>query len=118
MSVSAEAREKLARLISPDSWTLHDTKGMEQRPEAQALLVNESLETADRIIESGLMASESWDRLEFFRAKDAVKRATSEYPWCTDIYGDVKHAVKCTYWPDAAISGHGCITQQAYRHRL
>jgi len=118
MTVSNEAREKLARLISPDSWTLHDTKGMEQRPDAQKLLVAQSLETADRIIESGLMANEDWDRAEYFRAKDAIKRATSEHPWCTDIYGDVKHTVKCTHWPDTAMSGSGCITQQAYRYSL
>mgnify|MGYP004490387925 CR=1 FL=1 len=118
MTVSAEAREKLARHIDSEAWILHDVPGMDQRPEAQKLLVQKSLEIADSIIESGLMASETWDRAEYFRAMDAIKRATSEYPWCTDIYGDVKHAVKCTYWPDTAMSGHGCITQQAYRHRL
>lgn len=118
MSVSQETREKLARHISPDSWILHDVPGMEQRPEAQALLVKDSLETADRIIESGLMASETWDRAEYFRAMDRIKRATSKYPWCTDIYGDVKHSVQCTFWPDTAMSGSSCITEQAYRYRL
>lgn len=118
MSASQELREKLARHISPDSWILHDVPGMEQRPEAQALLVKDSLETADRIIESGLMASETWDRAEYFRAMDRIKRATSNEQYCTDIYGDVKHAVKCRNWPDTAISGSGCITYQQVRYRL
>lgn len=118
MTVSAEAREKLARLISPDSWALYDTKGMDQRPDVQKLLVKASLATADRIIESGLMANKLWERAEYFRAVTQIKSATSDHPWCTDIHGDVKHAVNCMYWPDISVSGYGCVTEQAYRGRL
>lgn len=106
-------QEALARVIDPDSWKLYDHKDVQGRDKVQALLVQESMETAQNIIESGLMASLEWDRREYFRALERIKAGTSLRGYCyseSDILdGRAVHDPKCTYWPDTAISGSNCI---------
>lgn len=108
-------QEKLARVIDPDGWDMFDKIVKMGRKKKGKDLVEDSLELADTIIKSGLMASETWERKEYFNAMDRIKRATSGEVYCTNIYGDVKHSVKCTYWPDTAISGSGCISESSVR---
>jgi hypothetical protein len=106
-------QEKLARVIEPAAWELYDAAVKKGYKKQSKDLIRASMDTAQAIIESGLMASETWDRREYFSAMDRIKRATSGEVYCTGIYGDVKHSVKCPNWPDAAISGSGCIHQPA-----
>lgn len=108
-----EHQEKLARVIDPDAWRLHDNKDMKGRTKVQGFLVEESMEMAERIIESGLMSDLEWDRREYLRAKDSIKRTTSLSGRCESVEdmmdGYFKHTPACTYWPDGAIGGSGCV---------
>lgn len=113
MAQDMEHQEKLARVIDPESWKLHDNKDMKDRVNVKALLIKDSMNLAKRIIESGLMSDLEWDRREYLRAKDAIKRGTSRTGKCyevTDILdGYAVHDPKCDCWPDTAISGSRCI---------
>lgn len=106
-------QEALARVIDPDSWKLYDHKDVQGRDKVQALLVQESMDVAQNIIDSGLMASLEWDRREFFRARDRIIEGTSRRGYCYSEYdildGKAVHDPRCTYWPDTAISGSNCI---------
>lgn len=105
--------EKLARIVDPKSWELYDIPGMEKKDKVRKLLVRESLKVAKNIVESGLMASEVWERGEYYRAMARIKERTSKTGKCysvDDIFdGYFMHDPKCERWPDGAIGGTGCI---------
>jgi hypothetical protein len=76
--------------------------------------VTESRDVAQRIIDSGLMASFEWDRAEYIRARDYIKDHTSRRGYCYSVEdgldGYVMHDPRCGYWPESAISGSAvCI---------
>lgn len=106
-------QEKLARVIDPDSWALHDHKDMDGRDHVQQVLVEESMKMAKRIISSGLMSDIEWDRREYLRAIERVKAGTSLTGKCYEVSdildGSAVHDPKCMFWPDTAISGSRCI---------
>lgn len=109
-------REKLARVIEPDTWALTDDPRYENLPEeARTSARRRSLDLADRIIESGLMASEEWDRAEYIRARNIIIENTSRKGYCYDVNdlldGYVMHDPRCPRWPDSAISGSYCIKE-------
>lgn len=111
--MSPEQRDALARVIDPQAWKLHDVKGMHQRPDAQDLLVLDSRITAERIDESGLMASFDWTPREYRKAIERVKERTSRTGKCYSVEdgldGYFMHDPKCHHWPSGATGGSGCI---------
>lgn len=112
-----EGREALARVIDPDSCALSDDPRYDNLPEeARTTIRRRSLEIADRIIDSGLMASFTWDRREYFRARDYIKERTSLRGYCYSVSdaldGYFMHDPKCGFWPDGAIGGSNCIKER------
>lgn len=108
-----ERRDALARVIDPDSWDLYDDKKMKDRSKLQGLAVRESRETADRIIESGLMAKFEWEPREYLQAMARLKDRTSRRGVCYSVEdgldGYFMHDPRCAHWPDGAIGGSSCI---------
>lgn len=107
-------QEKLARVIDPNAWEMRDTvlaKGLKQK--AAESLVEDSLQLADAIIASGLMASEGWERKEYINAKRDILNRTSRRGHCYSVEdildGYFMHDPRCTHWPSGAIGGSGCI---------
>ncbi len=109
---TTEHREKLARVIDETAWKHHDAV-VDNYPKASKELIKDSLEMADRIIESGLMASETWDRKEYLNARKNIIDATSRRGYCYDVQdlldGYFMHDPRCPYWPAGASGGSGCI---------
>ncbi len=114
MTDSDNRRDALARVIDPDTWDLSDDPRYDHLPEeARESIRSRSREIADRIIESGLMASLEWDRREYLRAKQSIIERTSRRGHCYSVEdildGYFMHDPKCMFWPDGAIGGSGCI---------
>lgn len=113
MTKELEHLEALARVIDPESWSLYDDKRMEGKIKLQLEVVKESVDTAKRIVESGLMVSHTWSPAEYIRAQNNIRRNTSRKGVCYSVEdgmdGYFMHDPKCTYWPDSAIGGSGCI---------
>lgn len=107
-------RDALARILDPDAWGLYDDKRMADR-KIKSLLVEESRAIADKIVESGLMASYSWDRREYLSAKRNIINRTSRSGRCESVEdlldGYFMHDPKCRYWPDGAVGGSDCVKQ-------
>ena len=107
-------QEKLARVIDPSAWEMHDhvlEKGLKRK--AAESLVEDSLQLADAIITSGLMASVSWERKEYLSAKKHILERTSRRGYCYSVEdildGYFMHDPRCPHWPSGAFGGHGCI---------
>jgi hypothetical protein len=108
----SEQRDALARIIDPESWDLYDDERMQGRNIRETLVQN-SREVADKIVESGLMVTEKWDRKEYFRARDRILERTSRKGKCYSVEdgldGYFMHDPRCTYWPSGAVGGFGCV---------
>jgi hypothetical protein len=117
MTDSISHREKLARVIEPEAWAMRD-RVLEKlgNEKAQKALVEDSFKLADRIIASGLMASETWERSEYLQARKHILERTSRRGYCysvSDILdGYFMHDPRCERWPQGAIGGSGCITER------
>lgn len=111
--MSQAHREALARVIDPGRWEIADNPKC--NAEAVMALTCESLEVADRIIASGLMASMEWDRREYLNAMQRIRERTSTRGHCYSVDdlldGYFMHDPRCGYWPDGAIGGSSCIKQ-------
>ena len=86
-------------------------KGLKRK--AAESLVEDSLQLADAIITSGLMASVSWERKEYLSAKKHILERTSRRGYCYSVEdildGYFMHDPRCPHWPSGAFGGHGCI---------
>lgn len=109
---TTQHRDALAKVIDPESWDLYDDERMVGRSIREDI-VKESRAVADRIVESGLMASGEWDRREYYAALEQIKEHTSKTGKCYSqedgMDGYFVHDPKCARWPEGAIGGTGCI---------
>jgi hypothetical protein len=107
-----EHRDALARVIDPDIWGLYDDARTVGRPFREDI-VKESRATADRIIESGLMARLEWIPREYESARQRIMERTSRTGKCYEVEdmldGYFMHDPKCAMWPKGATGGSGCI---------
>lgn len=116
-NIPESRRDKLARVIDPAMWEMYDHPNMADKDQAlRDVLVVESRNIADRIINSGLIVSEKWDSREFLKAKQCIIDRTSRRGYCYDVEdgldGHFMHDLKCVHWPDGSISGSQCIRQK------
>ena len=113
MSTNDARRDALARLISPESWEIYDLPNMSEHEKAGLLVIEPSRRIAQRILDSGIMASMEWDRREYLRARDRIIERTSKTGRCSSVEdgldGYFMHDPKCIYWPDGAVGGSGCV---------
>ena len=116
MTESDERRDALARVIDPEAWDLYDDKRMQKMKSGiRDQLVAESRALANNIIESGLMASYTWERREYIQARKRIIEDTSRTGKCYGVEdgldGYCKHDPKCVSWPNGASGPNSsCIT--------
>jgi hypothetical protein len=105
-------RDALARVIDPEAWELYDDKRVQNRIFREHI-VRESRETAQKIVDSGLMANVDWDRREYIAARNRILEGTSRRGKCYSeedgLDGYFMHDPRCVHWPDGAIGGSSCV---------
>jgi len=114
-------QDALARVIDPDSWALYDDKKVAKTMKAalREKIVEDSREVAQRIIDSGLMASFEWDRSEYMKARQYIIQHTSRRGHCYSVEdildGYFMHDPQCRFWPEGAHGGSDCIKQPVHQ---